>query len=179
MTKNEAAVIVKMISTMYPNEYAKLSPESMKLIVEMWASTCEGHTGEQVSAALRQFVASDTSGFAPKPGQLINLIVAHEDGNDLTESEAWSMVLRAASNAIYHAEEEWAKLPPIVQKAVGTSHILREMAMEPVENNTVNESHFRRVYRTELERERAMRRMPPSSFKALGYQEAPALPGEE
>lgn len=177
MTKNEAAVVVKMISTLYPNEYAKISPESMKLVVELWAATCEGYSGEQVSAALRQFMANDTSGFAPKPGQLIQYIHAPEDERDLSESDAWALVVKAASNAIYHAEEEWAKLPPLVQKAVGTSYILREMAMEPVENNTVNESHFRRSYRAELERERAKRRMPPSTWKALTGGDAPALEG--
>lgn len=177
MTKNEAAAIVEMIATFYPNEYAKLTPSAMEMIVSMWAATCEAYTGAQVSAGLQQYMANDTSGFAPKPGQVIQYITFPEEENDLNESEAWALVVRAMSNAIYGAEEEWAKLPPLVQKAVGTVYILREMAMEPTENNSVNESHFRRSYRAELERERTKRRMPPSSRRLLEGHGEEALPG--
>lgn len=78
MTKNEAAALVKMISTMYPNEYTKIDVAGMKMIVEMWARVTEGYTGEQMSVALQQYMATDTSGFAPKPGQLLQHVPEHK-----------------------------------------------------------------------------------------------------
>ena len=177
MTKNEAGVIVGMISTFYPNEYAKIPPENLKLIVEMWAATCEGYTGKQVSAAFQQYMANDTSGFAPKPGQVIQYIAGPEDERDLTASEAWGLVLRAMSNSIYHAEEEWERLPETVQRAVGTSVVLREMAMMPSDSMGVEESHFRRAYNSELERKRTKRRLPPASRNILEVESRPALEG--
>lgn len=177
MTKNEAGAILKMIKSFYPNEFAKIEPQSMALLTELWASVCEGYTGEQMSAALKQYMARDTSGFAPKPGQLINYIHAPEDDADLNESEAWSMVLRAASNGNYHAAEEFEKLPPLVQKAVGTAYVLHEMAAQEI--TSVDESHFKRAYRMELERERTRRRLPPSTrniLEQLGGDDPMALP---
>ena len=167
MTRPEAARVVLKISTMYANEYSKIPADNLEMIVQMWADTCEGYTGEQIEAALQQYMANDTSGFAPKPGQLIQYLVAPEDSNDLTASEAWAMVVKAMSNAIYGAEEEWEKLPPMVQRAVGTSYVLREMAMMPVESMGVEESHFRRAYLSQLESERVRRRSPASAMKLI------------
>ena len=175
MTKNEAGVIVKMISTFYPNEFTKTTPEQMKFIVEMWAATCERYKPEQVTAALQQFMSTDLKGYAPKPGQLINLIAAPADEQDLNESEAWNLVLRAVSNGIYGAEDEFGRLPELVQKAVGSSFIIHEMAMREV--TSVDESNFKRTYRTVLERERLKRRMPPSTWKRLEGGGREALPG--
>ena len=175
MTKNEAGVVVKMIATFYPNEFTKTTPEQMKYIVEMWAATCERYKPEQVTAALQQFMATDLKGYAPKPGQLINLIAAPEDEHDLNESEAWNLVVKAVSNGIYGAEEEFNRLPPLVQKAIGSAYIIHEMAMREV--TSVDESNFKRAYRSELERERLKRRMPPSTWKRLAGGSQEALPG--
>ena len=175
MTKNEAGVVVKMISTFYPNEFTKTTPEQMKYIVEMWAATCERYRPEQVTAALQQFMATDLKGYAPKPGQLINLIAAPEDDHDLNEGEAWNLILKAVSNGIYGAEDEYNQLPELLQKAIGSPFIIHEMAMREV--TSVDESNFKRNYRTVLERERLKRRMPPSTWKRLAGGERETLPG--
>lgn len=169
MSKSEAAAILKMIIAMYPNEYAKIEPESMKLIVEMWAGATEGYTGEQVAAAVQQYVASDTSGFAPKPGQVLKFITALDNDKDPTASEAWAMVERAIRNGSYGFLEEWEKLNqyPAIQRAIGDPQILRYWAGLPEDGMGVEESHFRRVYNAELERERERRQMPMKVRKAL------------
>jgi len=174
MTKNEAAALIALIDTAYPGHFAKIDQTGMDMLVDLWASTCEGYTGIQMAAALKQYMASNTSGFAPVPGQLIQFAVAPDDDKDLTEAEAWALVVKAAQNGIYGAEEEWEKLPPLVQKSVGTAYVLREMAMQQM--TSVDESNFKRVYRSVLERERQLRRMPPSTRKALGYEEKLGLP---
>lgn len=176
MTRNEAAVIVDMIGTFYPNEYAKSSPEQMKFIVDMWAATCGAFSAKQVAEGLQKYVASDLSGFAPKPGQVIQHIVAAEDAADLTPGEAWSMVLRAASNGIYGADEEFEQLPPEIQRALGSSIILRELAMEDSASNSVTESHFKRQYSAEIATKRQLRRTPPSVFR-IGENERKELEG--
>lgn len=177
MNRNEAGVLVKMIANFYPHEYAKVSQEQMKFIVDMWALTCEQYSLNQVMAAFRQYVAIDVTGFAPKPGQVMQYITLADDVKQLSESEAWAMVLRAASNAIYAAEEEFAALPETVQRAVGSAIILREIAMEDASNNSVTESHFKRAFRQISEQDRMKRRISPDAWKALeGDDDAPALP---
>lgn len=178
MTRQAAAKVVFKISAAFPGTYARLSAEEMPAVVEIWSEVCEAYTGEQVLAALKQYIAHSTTGFAPTPGQLIQYIVAPEDSKDMTEGEAWSMVLRAASNAIYSAQEEFDQLPEIVQRALGSSIILREIAMEDTDSNGVTESHFKRSYRGLLERERTQRRLPPSTRLTLEQWSAAELPGE-
>ena len=175
MTKNEAGVVVKMISTFYPNEYSKLTPEAMAMIVKMWAVTCESYTGEQVAAALQQYMAVDLTGFAPKPGQLIQYIVLPEDDKDMNSNDAWAMYQRAVSNGIYGADEEYAKMPPIMQRVVGSAYNIHEAAKR--ELTGFDEGNFKRAYNIELERERTKRRLPPSTRRLLEGGGQEALPG--
>ncbi len=177
MTRNEAGVIVDMISTFYPNEFAKTTPAGMKMIVDMWAAACAGYTSDQMAAALQQFVMTDVKGYAPKPGQLTQFIHTTEDDKDLSDSQAWALVKKALSNSAYGAREEFAKLPELVQRAVGSEYVLHEMALMPLSDMAVEESHFRRTYRALLEREREKRRIPPQTWKRLEGGSQEALPG--
>lgn len=165
MNKQDASRLVYMIKSAYPNAYAKVSAEDMLGVIEIWATAFEDINFVDVMAALKAYIVSDVSGFAPVPGQIRKNIVAYDNDRDLNESEAWALVLRAASNSIYHAAEEWEKLPPLVQKAVGTEYVLHEMAMQ--ELTSVDESNFKRIYRTLLVREQEKRLLPPSVREAL------------
>lgn len=48
----------------------------------------------------------------------------------LNELEAWSLVEKAIRNSIYNSQEEFSKLPPLVQKAVGSPNVLRLWAAD-------------------------------------------------
>jgi hypothetical protein len=71
----------------------------------------------------------------------------------MNEMEAWSLVRKAISNGYYGAEEEFAKLPDDVKRAVGSASQLRTWAMDSGFNEGVAMSQFQRVYRTQQERE--------------------------
>lgn len=80
----------------------------------------------------------------------------------LTDLEAWSLVRKALSNGVYGAEMEYAKLPPLVQKAVGTPANIREMAQADMESvATVFQSQFLRAYRAETQRAADMAKLSP------------------
>ena len=75
--------------------------------------------------------------------------------------EAWALVSRAIRNGYYGAEKEFEKLPPLVQKAVGTPGQLRNWSqtdMESIEN--VVQSNFMRTYRTVVKSSQEIARMP-------------------
>lgn len=81
---------------------------------------------------------------------------------ELTELEAWEMVRRAISNSGYHSNEEFEKLPELVQKAVGNPANLREWAMMDIETvNSVEQSHFIRAFRSVVSREKDMQKLSP------------------
>ncbi len=126
-----------------------------------------GYDYEQVKAALKAFVMTDSSGFAPSVGQLIEILDRLGNASELSEMEAWSLVSRALRRSLYYADEEYAKLPDVVQKAVGSPEMLRSWAetdMKSIEN--VVQSNFMRTYRQELTRSRELRKIP-ANVRAL------------
>ena len=70
MTRDEAKKIVMVIASTYPNWH----PLDMSFTVDAWASMLESYTYQEIGAALKAFIVSDTSGFAPTPGQVIGLL---------------------------------------------------------------------------------------------------------
>jgi hypothetical protein len=72
--------------------------------------------------------------------------------NEMTEAEAWALVRKAASNSFYgQAAKEFDKLPPILQRLVGTPNQLRDWGMmDSNEFNTVVASNFQRSYRARV-----------------------------
>lgn len=68
MTRDETVKIIRIMCDCYPN----YKPSNLSETVDVWNMMLENCTYEQVSVALKAYVFSDTSGFAPSIGQLIN-----------------------------------------------------------------------------------------------------------
>lgn len=169
MTRDETKKIVMIIASTYPNWH----PADMSFTVDVWASVLESFSYQQISAALKAFILSDTSGFAPSVGQLIGLLDKVGNGQELSEMEAWSLVSNALRRSTYYAELEFEKLPEIVKKAVGSPSMLRNWAqtdMQSVEN--VVQSNFMRTYRQELAKSREMRKIPQNIRAILEQSES-------
>ena len=164
MTRDETKKIVMIIASTYPNWH----PSDMSFTVDAWTLMLESFTYQQIAAALKAFVLSDTSGFAPSVGQLIGLLDRVGSSQEPSEMEAWSLVSNALRRSTYYAESEFEKLPEIVQKAVGSPSMLRNWAqtdMQSVEN--VIQSNFMRTYRQEIARSREKRKIPQGVLEAL------------
>lgn len=159
MLRDEVKKVIMVITATYPN----WRPADMSFTVDAWAAMLSDFTYQQISAALKAFVVSDSTGFAPSVGQLVNMVDKLENAEgELSEMEAWSMVSVALRNSGYHAEEEFEKLPPLVQKAVGAPSQLRIWGTDPDYNESVTASNFMRTYRTVATRETEFRKIPES-----------------
>lgn len=157
MTRDETKKIVMVIASAYPNWH----PSDMSFTVDAWASMLDCFTYQQISAALKAFILSDASGFAPSVGQLIGLLDRTGNNQELNEMEAWSIVSHALRRSTYYAEEEFKKFPDIVQKAVGSPSILRNWAQTDSQSTeNVIQSNFMRTYRRELAKKQELRRIP-------------------
>ena len=162
MTREESKRIIQIMCATYPNYH----PADLSGTVDIWHMMLEEYSYNEIAAALKVYITSDSSGFAPSVGQLmekLKLIKAPEESNEL---EAWAMVSKALRNGFYGAEEEFAKLPPLVQKAVGNAANLREWSQQEEKTLTVTQSNFQRTYRSVLERESQMQYFP-GDVKAL------------
>lgn len=163
MTVKEARKLIAVFMVTYPN----YKPIDTELAATVWADATEEYSYEQVNMALKAYMKSSTSGFAPTPGQLIDKIHFITQPPDLNETEAWSLVSNAIRRSAYDSAEEYAKLPPLVQKAVGLPSQLRTWAIDEEYNEQVVSSNFMRAYRAEVEREKEVSKMPAKVRKLI------------
>jgi hypothetical protein len=155
MTRDEVKEIIMIMTYTYSN----YKPADITATVDTWTAILASYQFEHIRAALHSYILSDTKGFAPTPGQLIDKIPVQSF--DMTEMEAWGMVNKALSNSNYHAKEEFDKLPLIVQKTLGRFEVLQEWAgMEIDTVQSVIQSNFIRNYRTVLQREKEHNKLP-------------------
>ena len=138
------------------DSYPNYKPNNLSETVDVWQMMLSDYDYNLVSVALKSYILSDISGFAPAIGQIVAKMHAITQPQVLNEMEAWSLVSKAIRNSIYNAADEYAKLPPIVQKAVGLPSQLMQWAIDDNYNESVVSSNFMRCYRIELAREKEM-----------------------
>ena len=101
------------------------------------------------------------------PGQIKEKLTAMQTP-ERTETEAWAMVSKALHNSLYGYREEFDKLPPEVQGAVGNAEMLREWArLDEDEVQTVVASNFQRSYRARARTVREFGKLPASVRETL------------
>ena len=149
------------------DSYPNYKPNNISETVDVWQMMLSDYDYNLVAMALKAYILSDTSGFAPSIGQLVSKIQSITKPQELSEMEAWSLVSKAIRNSGYNSVEEFAKLPPLVQKAVGTPDNLRNWAVSDYQTiESVIQSNFLRTYRTVVKRENEINCMP-NEIKAL------------
>jgi hypothetical protein len=157
MTREETKQLIMRIGSLYQNWKPQVE---LQYVIEAWFEVLEPYSYQQCRTALLSFSATDTKGFAPSPGQLIEIIDRGNRGDELTQDEAFSLVLNAVQRSTYYSREEFNKLPEVVQKAVGSPENLRAAAMDENFNMDVFKSLFFNSYRTAVARSNEMNRLP-------------------
>jgi hypothetical protein len=157
MTREETVKIIRIMCDCYPN----YKPNNLSETVDVWNMMLENCTYEQVSVALKAYINSDISGFAPSIGQLIGKIQTISQPQELDGMTAWGLVSKALRNGTYGAVEEFNKLPPLVKQAVGMPDNLKNWATSDYQTiETVIQSNFLRTYETVVKRANEINRMP-------------------
>lgn len=163
MNDTEARKIIAVMMVSFPN----YKPVDIDMTATVWADMFSEYTYEQVNTALKAYMLSDNSGFAPGIGQVMDKIQMITVPQELNEMEAWSLVSKAIRNGYYGAEKEFARLPPAVQRAVGQPSQLRTWASDENYNETVASSNFMRSYRLELQRTHQISKLPQNMQAAI------------
>lgn len=163
MTEKEVRQLLAMTQAVYPN----YNPPSREAAVNAWFMCLGEYDNNVVMAAFKAYMTANTSGFAPAPGQLIEILQTLTQPQELNELEAWSIVRKALGNCGYNSEQEFAKLPKVVQKAVGTPRQLKIWACDSEFNENVVSSNFIKTYRTEVKRATELNKMPSDVKKLI------------
>lgn len=162
MTREQVQDFMAMIQAVYPN----FKPKDKTAAINAWKLALEDYEEKAVHIAFKMYMKSNISGFAPTPGQIIDMIHKLTDAQELNEMEAWALVRKAIGNG-QNAEEEFGKLPPLVQKAVGIPGQLMAWGLDEHFNENVVMSHFVNCYRTVLSREKEIKKMPAKIRKLI------------
>lgn len=161
MNKAEAVKIISILQINYPDNFRGKSEAVIEATVNLWARAFVDDAYAVVSAAVMAHMVSDTNRFMPPIGVIKAKIAELMKPDEMTEQEAWGLVAKALKNSTYGANEEFAKLPPAVQRAVGGASQLRDWAMMDTETvQSVVASNFQRSYRVTSQRERDWEKLP-------------------
>ena len=160
MTREETKQLLMMVKAVYPQ--FEIKPEQMSATVNAWHLMLEEYPADSVSAAFKIYIKTNNTAFAPSVSQIIGCMYAPKQNEQLSEGEAWALVKKAIADGNYHSEERFAELPPIVQKAVGGSQMIRQWAMcDTEEVNSVIASNFMRTYKAVLSKQEFGDKVPP------------------
>ena len=172
ITKEQFLILVASMKAVYPSE--KFLPDDNA--AKVWYQLLKDMDYQTLSMAIQRHMM--TSPYPPTIADLRKQAVPEID--QMSELAAWSLVRQAISNSSYHSEEEFRKLPPLIQKAIGNPANLREMASMDVGTvNSVEQSNFMRVYRATVSREKELLQLSPSMRVLIGKTERAMLDGEK
>lgn len=161
MNHNETLAIMSVLKAAYPNFYKDMKRAEAEGIVSLWAEMFADEPAPLVAAAVKAHIANDAKGFPPHIGAIKEAVTKLRTPEEMTELEAWGLVQKALSNGIYGAQSEYDKLPPVIQRIVGSPSQLREWAMMDTDTvNSVVASNFQRSYKARAANERQLLALP-------------------
>lgn len=164
MTREEAKKIIMIIASTYPT----FKPNNMSMVVDSWHYFLADYDYNDIAIALKGYVTTSGSAFAPSAAQLIAMTGKKYEHEQLSALKAWELVNKAIRNSGYHAQEEFDKLPPLIQKCVSPSQLHSWAMGDDKTIDTVVASNFMRVYDAEAKRDIETKMMPVEMKKLLG-----------
>ena len=153
-------MLITLLQSEYPNSFVNYDERLLKLKIELWEKEFANDDLNVVYAAIRTYMRSPER-FAPTIGQIREKMDMLTEPDKLSEVAAWALVSKACRNGYYGYKEEFAKLPPEIQQAVGRPEQLREWSQ--MDENTVQSvvaSNFMRSFRTTQQRNKELSMIP-------------------
>lgn len=155
MSLDEFKKLALAIKTYYPREF--IFPNEAAL--SMWYEELKDLDYDSAGIGLRKYVL--TNRLPPAISDIRAYASAVDAGDEISENQAWEMVYRALGNSGLHADEEFAKLPKVVQRAVHSPGQLREWGKMDIKTvNSVIYSLFVRAYQASCAREKREASLP-------------------
>ena len=161
MTHEEFLLLVKGMKAVYTYDNFLADGYS----IEMWYALLKDLPYNLAAASLKSFM--QTSNKVPTPADIRNGVASLSQPEELNEMQAWSMVSKAIGRSGYHSQEEYDKLPEVIQRAVGTPRQLFVWSQTEDGVETVVQSQFIRSYRRELERKQYRQSLSPDILSLI------------
>ena len=164
MTTDETKKVMAYLAAAYPRYYANLTKGQVEKMSIPWHEALKEYSSGLVIAGVKSYIATDSSGFPPAPGQIIAHIYESAPDTRVSAQEAWALVRKAVNVPWERMQESFDSLPKAIRKAVGSAASLKELAqMDIATFESVAGSNFIRTYNAVVKREAEHERMPSIS----------------
>ena len=168
MNRSETSAILTILKTAYPQFYRGIDVKEAERTVSLWHEMFKDDPVDVVAVAVKAMIASRTNTFPPNIGEIKEEIAKMRSPNEMTAIEAWGLVAAATRNSLYNAQAEFDRLPPTVQRLVGSPLQLREWAtMDADTVSSVIASNFQRAYRVRRTINREYMKLPADIKKVI------------
>lgn len=141
------------------NAFPSYKPQDISTTIDVWYAMLSDIPYKLGEQAVYVYIRTDTSGFAPAIGKIVEIINSFGKEDD-DAAIVWTMVSKAIRRSAYGSKEEYEKLPEIAQKVLGGPHRLFEMSQDEKFNEGVESSNFMKSYRVIQERQKRMDMLP-------------------
>ena len=187
MTRDETIDLLSVLKAAYPNFYKDMTRRDADHVISLWFEMFKDEPAPLVILAVKRHIATDTKGFPPHIGAIKDAIVKIQQPEEMTEIEAWNMVRSAIRSYSWDAKEQFDKLPPVLQRLVGSPSQLVEWGqMDADAVSSVVASNFQRSYKARAAQEREFLALPADVKEAMmlisdgmKMPELPAAPTEQ
>lgn len=170
MDRTDVIATLKILKVAYPGFYSKMGKTDAEDTVSVWCDMFREEDVNVVKIALYKVIEEHT-GFPPTIADIKTQIreMRRAATGEKTDEELWSQLKAAVSNGYYGAKEEFAKLPPELQRYLGTPNTLRELSQVDTDTfNTVTHGQFLKQIGIIRDRVRFGNETPPEIKALLG-----------
>ena len=150
MTREEFAKLAKGMRAVYTYPDFLSTKDSF----DMWYVLLADLPYDLGALSLKSHMQTNSK--VPTPADIRKGVVTLTAKEQVSDLAAWDMVRKAICRSGYYSEDEFDKLPELIQRVVGTPRQLYEWSQTTDGLDTVIASQFLRAYRTEQAREREL-----------------------
>lgn len=129
MTREETAVIIKVLRTAYPGFYSRFKAADYADVVNLWATCFAGDDPQIVTYAVQNLIQTH-QGYPPEIADVrakVTEIVQAATGGK-TDEDYWLMLKEALSDGVWGAKEQFDKLPAPLKRYCGSASWIRDHA---------------------------------------------------
>lgn len=176
MDKKDILECLSLLKVAYPYIYRDISDGDAKALVNLWSFSFADSDPQTVKFAVSELIKR--SSYAPSIADIRDYISSMEDiaSGTPSDSQMWSILLRAVRNGYYNFREEFEKLPDELKEYVGHPEQLRAWAqIDESIFNSVHQSNFQKNFRISRQRAKDRKTLPPEIRNLLANT---SLPGD-
>jgi len=141
MSKKEISKIILILKTAYPYAFKDMGESEIESMVNLYQELFKNNTYQEVSKAIVNII--NTSEYMPTIATIKSKIYEIKNPRQESDTELWEKLLSAIRNSSYHSEEEFEKLPPVIQEYIRSPRQLQELAiMDSEKIHTIVKGQF-------------------------------------